>query len=297
MPRANINDLSVFAAIAREKSFTRAAAQLGVSQSALSHTMRALEEKLGARLLMRNTRGVSTTYTGERLLETIVPHLEGIEAGLATLYEDGDTPSGNFRITAFEHVAETRLWPAVDALTRRFPDIAVEISTGYGLTDIVAEKFDAGIRLGEAIEKDMIAVRISPDQEMAVVGAPAYLTALGRPETPKDLLGHLCINLRLTSSGGLYAWEFEEDGRPLNVRVPGRLTFNTSRLCITAALAGRGLAFVTEEQVRVELAEGRLVRVLERWCPSFPGYHLYYPSRRHMSSAFRLLVDSLRYTG
>ncbi len=297
MPRSNINDLNAFAMIARERSFTRAAAKLGVSQSALSHAMRGLEQRLDVRLLMRNTRGVSLTDTGEGLLDAIGPHLEGIEAGLANLSEGRGSPNGNFRITATEHVAETLLWPVVDTLTTQHPGIGVEISVSYGLIDIVAEQFDAGIRLGEAIEKDMIAVRVSPDLEMAVVGAPSYFAEMGIPAEPKDLLAHHCINLRLTSSGGLYAWEFEEDGRPLNIRVPGKLAFNTSSMCITAALAGKGLAFVTEDHVRETLRDGRLVRVLDRWCPAFPGYHLYYPSRRHMSPAFRLLIDRLRFTG
>ncbi|WP_375287106.1 LysR family transcriptional regulator [Sphingomonas sp.] len=297
MPRININDLNAFVAIARERSFTRAAARLGVSQSALSHTMRGLESRLETRLLTRNTRGVSLTDAGRRLLETIEPHLEGITAGIEGLRDLRETPSGTIRITATDHAAETLLWPVVAALTEHFADITVEISVNYGLTDIVAEGFDAGVRVGEAIEQDMVAVRIGPDLEMAVVATPDYFSAMGVPQTPRDLVSHRCINLRLTSSRRLYAWEFEEAGRALNVRVEGPLIFDTTHLCIKAALAGRGVAFAPEDQVRDALAYGRLVRVLEDWCPPFPGYHLYYPSRRHMSSAFRLLVDSLRYTG
>ncbi|RYF06936.1 MAG: LysR family transcriptional regulator [Oxalobacteraceae bacterium] len=294
MARENLNDLVAFVAVARERSFTRAAAQLGVSQSALSHTLRALEERIGVRLLTRTTRSVVPTEAGDRLLATVGNHLDGIEAGLAELGELRDKPAGHFRITSTEHAAETLLWPAMEKIANSYPDITLEIVIDVGLSNIVTERYDAGVRIGEAIEKDMIAVRIGPDLEMAVVGTPAYLEARGLPESPQDLVGHNCINLRLVSAGALYAWEFEKDGRQINVRVDGQFTFNTSGLIRKAALAGHGLASIPVDQVQDDLASGRLVRVLADWCPPFSGYHLYYPSRRQNSLAFRLLVDALR---
>lgn len=294
MARENLNDLVAFVAVARERSFTRAAAQLGVSQSALSHTLRALEERIGVRLLTRTTRSVVPTEAGDRLLATVGNHLDGIEAGLAELGELRDKPAGHFRITSTEYAAETLLWPAMETIANSYPDITLEIVIDVGLSNIVTERYDAGVRIGEAIEKDMIAVRIGPDLEMAVVGTPAYLEARGLPESPQDLVGHNCINLRLVSAGALYAWEFEKDGRQINVRVDGQFTFNTSGLIRKAALAGHGLASIPVDQVQDDLASGRLVRVLADWCPPFSGYHLYYPSRRQNSLAFRLLVDALR---
>lgn len=294
MARENLNDLVAFVAVARERSFTRAAAQLGVSQSALSHTLRALEERIGVRLLTRTTRSVVPTEAGDRLLATVGNHLDGIEAGLAELGELRDKPAGHFRITSTEHAAETLLWPAMEKIANSYPDITLEIVIDVGLSNIVTERYDAGVRIGEAIEKDMIAVRIGPDLEMAVVGTPAYLEARGLPESPQDLVGHNCINLRLVSAGALYAWEFEKDGRQINVRVDGQFTFNTSGLIRKAALAGHGLASIPVDQVQDDLASSRLVRVLADWCPPFSGYHLYYPSRRQNSLAFRLLVDALR---
>jgi DNA-binding transcriptional LysR family regulator len=294
MARENLNDLVAFVAVARERSFTRAAAQLGVSQSALSHTLRALEERIGVRLLTRTTRSVVPTEAGDRLLATVGNHLDGIEAGLAELGELRDKPAGHFRITSTEHAAETLLWPAMEKIANSYPDITLEIVIDVGLSNIVTERYDAGVRIGEAIEKDMIAVRIGPDLEMAVVGTPAYLEARGLPESPQDLVRHNCINLRLVSAGALYAWEFEKDGRQINVRVDGQFTFNTSGLIRKAALAGHGLASIPVDQVQDDLASGRLVRVLADWCPPFSGYHLYYPSRRQNSLAFRLLVDALR---
>jgi len=295
MPRENINDLVAFLAVARVRSFTKAAATLGVSQSALSRTMRGLEEQLGIRLLTRTTRSVSPTEAGARLLEMVGPHLDGIETGLARLAEMRDTPAGNIRITTTEHAAEAILWPAVENLVSQYPDINVEILIEYGLSDIVSERFDAGVRLGDDIAKDMIAVRIGPDVETAVVGAPSYFANHTRPKTPQDLVRHRCINLRLESAGYLHAWEFTKDGHALKVRVEGNLVFNTPRLRIKAALAGLGLAYVHEDQVRNYIADGSLIRVLRPWCPSFSGYHLYYPNRRQSSSAFRLLVEALRY--
>jgi DNA-binding transcriptional LysR family regulator len=295
MARENLNDLVAFVAIARERSFTRAAAKLGVSQSALSHTIRALEERMGIRLLTRTTRSVVPTEAGDRLLETVASHLDEIETGLAALGEMRDKPAGHFRITSTEHAAETILWPAMAEIAKTYPDISLEVVIDYGLSDIVAERYDAGVRIGEAIAKDMIAVRIGPELEMAVVATPAYLEERGVPQTPQELVRHNCINLRLASAGGLYAWEFEREGREINVRVEGQFTFNTSGLIRKAVRAGYGLASIPIDQVQEDIASGTLVRVLSEWCPPFSGYHLYYPSRRQNSLAFRLLVNALRY--
>ena len=297
MPRENVNDLIAFLAVAKERSFTRAAAQLGVSQSALSHTVRGLEERLGLRLLTRTTRSVSPTEAGERLLQTIGPRFEEIETELAALSELRDKPAGTVRITAGEHAADTVLWPALARFLPDYPDIKVEIIVDYGLTDIGAERYDAGVRLGEQVAKDMIAVRIGPDMRMAVVGAPAYFAKRKLPKTPQDLTAHDCINLRLPTYGGLYAWEFEKNGRELKVRVEGQFVFNTSALRLSAVLAGFGLAYLPEDQALAHIADGRLVRVLADWCPPFSGCHLYYPSRRQHSSAFAVLVEALRYRG
>ncbi|MBN9253490.1 MULTISPECIES: LysR family transcriptional regulator [unclassified Mesorhizobium] len=297
MPRDNLNELTAFTAVAREESFTKAAARLGVSQSALSHTVRALEERLGLRLLTRTTRSVSPTEAGERLLRTVGPRLDEIEAELSALSELREKPAGTVRITAGEHSAETVLWPAIARLLPDYPDIRVEIIVDYGLTDIVAERYDAGVRLGEQVARDMIAVRIGPDMRMAVVGAPAYFTKRPKPRVPQDLTAHNCINLRLPTYGGLYAWEFEKAGRELKVRVEGQLVFNTAGLRMNAVLSGLGLAYMPQDQVAAHLGNGRLVRVLEDWCPPFPGYHLYYPSRRQATPAFSLLVEALRYRG
>jgi DNA-binding transcriptional LysR family regulator len=297
MARENLNDLLAFVAVARECSFTRAAAQLGVSQSALSQTIRALEARLGLRLLTRSTRSVALTEVGERLLESVGPRLEGIEADIAALTELREKPAGTIRINATENAIRVALWPVLAKLLPEYPDIKVEIVVDYGLTDIVAERFDAGIRPGEIVAKDMIAVRLAPDMQMAVVGAPAYLEQRSKPRIPQELTGHSCINLRTATHGGLYAWEFEKGGRELRVRVEGQLVFNTASLIHLAALAGLGLAYLPEEQVQSHLADGRLVRVLKDWCPPFSGYHLYYPSRRQPSAAFALLVDALRYRG
>ncbi|WFU01507.1 LysR family transcriptional regulator [Rhizobium sp. CB3171] len=294
MPRQPVNDLIAFLAVAREQSFTKAAAKLGVSQSALSHTIRGLEARLGLRLLTRTTRSVSPTEAGERLLVTIGPRFDEIENELAALSEFREKPAGTIRITAGEHAAETILWPALETLLPQYPDVHVEIIVDYGLTDIVAERYDAGVRLGEQVAKDMIAVRIGPDMRMAAVGAPAYFENRPKPQTPQDLTGHNCINLRLPTYGGIYAWEFEKDGRELKVRVEGQLVFNNIALRLNAALAGLGLAYLPEDIVQPHLHDGRLVRVLEDWCPPFAGYHLYYPSRRQASPAFALVVNALR---
>lgn len=296
MPRENFNDLLAFLAVARERSFTRAAAKLGVSQSALSHTIRGLEERLGVRLLTRTTRSVSPTEAGERLLHTAGPRLEEIEAELEALAELREKPAGTIRITTTEHAADAILLPKLTKLLREYSDIKVEIVIDYGLTDIVAQRLDAGVRSGEQVAKDMIAVRIAPDMRWAVVGTQLYFKNQSEPKKPQDLVGHNCINLRLPTHG-LYAWEFEKGGRELKVRVEGQLVFNGTAQILNAALAGLGLAYLPEAMVQPYLARGRLKRVLAHWCPPYPGYHLWYPSRRQSSAAFALLVDALRYRG
>lgn len=293
--KQNLNDLTAFVTVAREGSFTRAAAQLGVSQSALSQTVSGLEAKLGLRLLTRTTRRVAPTDAGERLLASVGPRLEGIEADLASLSELRDKPAANIRLTASEHAADSILLPKLTRLLPDYPDIKVEISTDYRMVDIVEQRFDAGVRLGEHIAKDMIAVRIGPDVRMAVVGAPAYFARHALPKRPQDLTEHDCINVRLPTHGGLLPWDFKKGQRELNVRVEGTLIFNGFPQILHAALNGLGLAFILEDAVQTHIAAGRLVRVLEDWCSVFPGYHLYYPSRRQPSPAFALIVDALRY--
>lgn len=297
MSRADIGDFVAFLTIVRERSFTRAAAQLGVSPSALSHAMRGLEARLGSRLLTRTTRSVAPTEAGERLVGSIGPHLDGIDAAIAGLGDLRDRPAGTIRITSSEHAAETILWPALRRLLPDYPDINIEIVGDAGLTDIVAERFDAGVRLGEQVAKDMVSVRIGPDMRMAVVGAPSYFARRARPRVPGDLTDHRCINLRLPTLGGLYAWEFAKRGREVKVRVDGQLTFNSAAPIIRAALEGFGLACVLRERVAEHVEAGRLVSVLADWCAPFPGYHLYYPSRRQATPAFALLVEALRYRG
>lgn len=297
MPRENLNDLLAFLAVARERSFTKAAAKLGVSPSALSHTLGALEARLGLRLLNRTTRSVAPTETGQRLLASIGPRFEEIEAELAALSELREKPAGTIRITAADYAANMILLPKLAKFLPKYPDIKVELSTDDRLVDIVAERFDAGVRDGEQVAKDMIAVRIGPDQRMAVVGAPAYFAKRSMPKKPQDLTDHNCINLRLPTRGGLYAWQFEKGKRKMNVHVEGQLVFNRPASMLNAALAGLGLAYLLEDVVRSYLDSGRLKRVLDDWCPPFPGFHLYYPSRRQSSPAFALLVDTLRYRG
>jgi DNA-binding transcriptional LysR family regulator len=297
MSRENLNDLVAFLAVAKEHSFTKAAAQLGVSQSALSHTIRRLEERLGIRLLTRTTRSVAPTEAGARLLRAAEPRLDEIDAELAALSELRDKPSGTIRITAHDHAVRAVLWPTLARLLPDYPDIRVEIVIDYGLTDIVAARYDAGVRSGEMVAKDMIAVRIGPDMRSAVVAAPSYFARRQKPKRPQDLTSHTCINLRLPTHGGLYAWEFEKGGRELRVRVEGQLVFNATAPMLEAALTGFGLAYVPEDSVQAHLADGRLIRVLADWCPPYPGYHLYYPSRRQPTPAFALLVNALRYKG
>lgn len=295
MAGENLNDLVAFLAVAREKSFTRAAAKLGVSQSALSQTIRVLEGRLGLRLLTRTTRSVAPTVAGDRLLRTVGPRIDDIRAELAALGDLRDKPAGTVRITADEHAATLVLWPALEKILPANPDIQVEIDVDYGLIDIVAQRYDAGVRSGGIVAKDMVAVPIGPDIRMVVVGAPSYFARAPRPDTPQDLTGHACINLRLPTHGGLYAWEFERDGHELRVRVEGQLVFNSITLMLNAAVAGFGLAYLAQDHVQPHLDGGRLLQVLDEWCPSYPGHHLYYPSRRQHSPAFALLVGALRY--
>jgi len=297
MQRGRLDDFLAFLAVAREQSFTRAAAKLGVSQSALSHTMRELEARLGVRLLTRTTRRVAPTEAGERLAQTLGPRFEEIEAEIAALGDLRDKPAGTVRITATEYAADAILLPRLAKLLRDYPDIKVEITVDYGLTDIVAQRYDAGVRSGEQVAKDMIAVRIGPDMRMAVVGTSAYFRKRTEPTRPQDLIGHNCINLRLPTHGGLYAWEFEKAGRELKVRVDGQLTFNTTAQMLNAALSGFGLTYVPEGSVQPHIAKGRLKRVLDDWCPPFSGYHLWYPSRRQSAAVFALVVEALRYRG
>lgn len=295
MRREDLIDLNAFAAVAEAESFTRAAAKLGTSQSALSHTIRRLETRLGVRLLTRTTRRVAPTQAGERMLEVLGPALDLLEAELDALSEFRDKPAGTIRITTSEHAANSILWPALERLLPQYPDIHVELSIDSGLTDIVSERFDAGIRLGESVAKDMVAVRIGPDLRMAVAAAPAYFATRPPPQTPQDLSLHQCINMRQSSAGGLYAWELQKDARELRVRVEGQLAFNNVALMLRAARAGFGLVCVMEDHVADDIAAGSLVRVLEDWCPPFAGYHLYYPNRRQPSAAFSLLVNTLRH--
>lgn len=293
--RENFYDLAAFVAIAQEGSFTRAAAKLGVSQSALSQTLRALEERLGIRLLTRTTRSVSPTEAGERLLRTAAPRFEEIESELVALSELRDKPAGTIRITASEHAANSILMPKLEHLLPQYPDIKVEINSDSRLIDIVEQRYDAGVRLGEQVAKDMIALRISPDVRMLVVGSPAYFAKRAPPKKPQDLTSHPCINLRLPTLGGLYAWELKKGKRELNVRVDGQLIVNSMAQMLTAVLAGVGLGFMLEDVVRDHIAKGVLIPVLEDWSPTFAGYHLYYPSRRQTSPAFGVLLEALRY--
>jgi len=295
MPIENFNDLASFAAVAKARSFTKAAAQMGVSQSALSQTIRNLEARLGLRLLTRTTRSVAPTEAGQRLLQTVASRFEEIESALASLSELREKPAGTIRITAGEHAAISALQPALRKVLPRYPEIRIEIVVDYGLTDIVAEGFDAGVRLGEQVAKDMVAVRIGPDLRMAVVGAPSYFKRHAIPKSPQDLANHNCINVRLPTYGGLFPWDLEKDGREVNVRVEGQLVFNNMGLRLASVLQGLGLAYMPEDQARPYFAKRRLIRVLQDWCPPFPGYHLYYPSRRHASPAFALLVEALRF--
>jgi len=295
MPRENFNDLQAFLMVARSRSFTKAAAQLGVSPSALSHSMRGLEERLGIRLLTRTTRSVSPTEAGERLLRTVGPRFEEVETELAALNALRQKPAGTIRITAGDHPAVTLIWPKLSKALAKYPDVKAEINMEGGLIDIAAQRFDAGVRLGEQVAKDMVSVRIGPDVRFAVVGTKAYFAKHPAPKSPQDLIAHSCINLRLHTHGGLWAWEFERNGRELKVRVDGQLIFNNIFQVRDAALDGFGLAYIPEDLARTHLSRGKLVWVLQEWSPRWAGYHLYYPSRRQSSPAFGLVVDALRY--
>src|SRR5256886_4873656 len=295
MQKGTLNDLLSFLVVAQDRSFTKAAAKLGVSRSALSHTLRGLEERLGLRLLARTTRSVSPTAAGERLLAGVGHRIEEIEEELERLSELREKPAGTIRITAHEHAVHAVLLPALSKLLPRYPDINVEVTIDYALTDIVAQRFDAGVRSGGQVAKDMIAVRIGPDMRMAVVGAPSYFARRSAPKRPQDLTRHSCINLRLPTHGGLYAWEFEKGSRELRVRVEGQFVLNGTTPMLNAAIAGLGLAYVPEDLAQPYLNTGALKRVLEDWCEPYSGYHLYYPSRRQSSPAFALMVDALRY--
>jgi DNA-binding transcriptional LysR family regulator len=290
----NFNSLAAFAVVARERSFTRAAAQIGVSQSALSQTVKALEQRMGLRLLTRSTRSLAPTEAGERLLRTVAPRLAEIEQELSSMIAMRERPAGTIRISAGEHPALTILQPALTELLPDYPDIHVEIVVDYGLTDIVAAGLDAGVRLGEQVAKDMIAVRVGPEMRMSVVGSPAYFGERDIPRTPEDLMRHNCINIRLPTYGGVFPWELAKDGNELNVRVEGQLIFNNIGLRLNSALDGLGLAYIPEDQILDHVSKGRLIRVLDDWCAPFPGYHLYYPDRRHSSPAFTLFVETLR---
>jgi DNA-binding transcriptional LysR family regulator len=297
MERGNLDDLLAFLAVGRERSFTKAAAKLGMSQSSLSHTVRELETRLGVRLLTRTTRSVAPTQAGERLLRSLGPRFEEIDAELSAVRDLRDKPAGTLRITATEYAADAILLPKLATLLPKYPDINVEIVVDYGLSNIVAEGYDAGVRSGEQVAKDMIAVRIGPDLRMAVVGTPSYFRTRPEPNKPQELVGHNCINLRLPSHGGLYAWEFEKGSRELKVRVDGQMTCNGAIQMLNAALAGLGLAYIPEEMAEPHLTKGRLKRVLKDWCQPYSGYHLFYPSRRQSSAAFSLVVDALRHRG
>jgi DNA-binding transcriptional LysR family regulator len=295
MQRGNLDDLVAFLAVGRERSFTKAAARLGMSQSSLSHIIRELEGRLGVRLLTRTTRSVAPTQAGERLLRSIGPRFEEIDAELSAVRDLREKPAGIIRITATEYATDAILLPKLSKLLPAYPDIKVEIVVDYGLSNIVADGYDAGVRSGEQVAKDMIAVRIGPDLRMAVVGAPSYFRGRPEPKKPQDLVAHNCINLRLPSHGGVYAWEFEKGGRELKARVEGQMTCNSANQMLTAALEGLGLAYIPQEMAEPHLSKGRLKRVLADWCQPYSGYHLFYPSRRQSSAAFGLVVEALRH--
>ncbi|TFW31343.1 LysR family transcriptional regulator [Massilia horti] len=297
MARDNINDILVFLAVARERSFTRAAAKLGMTQSALSHIIRGLESRLGVRLLTRTTRSVSPTEAGERLLQNVGPRLDEIEAEIAAVSDMGDKPAGTVRITAIDHVVDTILWPRIAPLLAQYPDLQVEISSDYRMVDIAAERYDIGVRFGDQVEKDMIAVRLTADEPMMIVGAPAYFEWRQQPASLQELLKHNCINLRLASSGGLYAWELKHAGREVEARVRGQTVFTSAYAILNAALSGVGLAFLPASLVGPHVREGRLLSLMPDWCPTFPGLHAYYPSRRNTSRALAVVIDAIRHKG
>jgi DNA-binding transcriptional LysR family regulator len=294
MLRENVTDLLAFIAVAQEGSFTRAAAKLGVTQSALSHAMRELEARLGVRLLSRTTRSVAPTAAGERLLMNVTPRLDEIESELAAVVETREMPAGTIRITATDYAIDTVLWPRLSRVLPRYPDIKVELVVDYGLSDIIADRFDIGVRWGDQVARDMIAVRVGPDVRLAIVGSPAYISQHPIPRQPRDLLKHNCITLRLPTRGGLYAWELKKGKKEIQVRVDGQLTFNGTYQMLNAAIDGAGLAFVPEDLAQPHVAAGRLRYVLEDWFPTFPGLHIFYPTRREFSRALTVVVDALR---
>ncbi|XTZ39888.1 LysR family transcriptional regulator [Salmonella enterica] len=296
MLKENFNELQIFLVVARERSFTRAAGKLGVSQSALSHAVKALEERLNMRLLTRTTRSVAPTEAGERIMACLEPRLADLEQELEALIQLNGTASGNIRLSAGEHAARSLVWPKLKPFLKEYPQINVELIVDNGFVDIVEGRFDAGVRLGESVDKDMVAVRIGPDMRMAVVGAPAYFAANAIPETPHELQNHRCINMRLPTAGGLYHWEFEKAGKSLRVKVEGQLTLNQLSERIDAVLSGFGIACVPEDTVQELVKSGSLIQILQEWCPSFPGYYLYYPSRKQHPPAFALLIDALRHS-
>jgi DNA-binding transcriptional LysR family regulator len=295
MARDNINDILVFFEVARERSFTRAAAKLGMTQSALSHIIRSLETRLGVRLLTRTTRSVSPTEAGERLLQNVAPRLEEIEAEIAAVSDLGDKPAGTIRITAIDHVNDTVLWPRLAPILPQYPDLHVEINSDYRMVDVAADRYDIGVRYGNQVEKDMIAVRLTADVPMMIVGSPGYFEWHSVPTSPQQLMKHNCITLRLASSGGIYAWELQHEGRDLEVRVRGQAVFTNAYHMLNAAISGCGLALVPEELAGPHVRDGRLVSVMPDWCPSFPALHAYYPSRRNSSRALALVIDAIRY--
>jgi DNA-binding transcriptional LysR family regulator len=297
MAKTDLNQLTWFQVVAEERSFTKAAAKLGVAQSTLSHTIKQLEERMGLRLLTRTTRNVATTTAGERLLQTITPRIAEIEDEIAALTALREKPSGSIRLTLSDHALESVVWPKLKLVLKDYPDISVELILDSTFRNIVEEGFDAGVRLGESVEKDMIAVRIGPDWRLVAVASPAYLDAHGVPKHPQDLVQHICINMRHETAGGLYAWEFGKDGQELRVRVNGQLTFNNSYAQIDAAVNGYGIAYVPENIVERHIAAGALTQVLDDWSPFFDGYFLYYPSRRQNLPAFKVVVDALRHRG
>lgn len=296
MLKENFNELQIFLVVARERSFTKAAGKLGLSQSALSHAVKALEERLNTRLLTRTTRSVAPTETGERIIACLEPSLADLEYKLETIVQSNGSASGNIRLSVGEHSARSLVWPKLKPFLREYPEINIELVVDNGFVDIVEGRFDAGVRLGESVDKDMIAVRIGPDLRMVLVGSPAYFADHPIPLTPHELQNHRCINMRLPTAGGLYHWEFEKDGKPLRVRVEGQLTFNLMSERIDAVKSGFGIACVPEDTVQDEIQSGELIQVLAEWCPAFPGYYLYYPSRKQHPPAFALLIDALRHT-
>jgi DNA-binding transcriptional LysR family regulator len=295
--RENIDDIIIFIAVARERSFTRAAAKLGMTQSALSHIIRALETRLGVRLLTRTTRSVSPTDAGERLLQNVAPRLEEIEAQIAMISDLSETPAGTVRITAIDSVIDTVLWPRLAPILPKYPDLRVEINADHRMLDIAADRYDIGVRYGDQVDKDMIAVRLTPDVQTMIVGSPGYFSWHTKPTTAAELMKHNCITLRLASTGGIYAWELEKDGQAVHAKVHGQAVFSNGYHMANAAVSGCGLAFLTEDLAAPYLADGRLVSVMQDWCPKFPGLHAYYPSRRHSSRALSLVIETIRQSG